>query len=159
MLRFHSFSLVVKCTPPCTFLSHMTNNFITNNFWKNYRTKLPCSNMNVHRESNTGPPSSKAWCHVHLAVRYCDTLSSKIIKQVYISEFRWVYSDNFFWLIGTTRCWDRGSMWGQTTFSFLDSLNALPSPCPHNSGPIQWARGDVGLYQPPRAPTVSGGRK
>jgi len=23
--------------------------------------------------------------------------------------------------------------------------NALPPRCPHNSGPIQWARGDVGL--------------
>jgi len=24
-------------------------------------------------------------------------------------------------------------------------LIALPSPCPHDSGPIQWASGDVGL--------------
>jgi len=31
------------------------------------------------------------------------------------------------------------------------NLSALPSRNPWNSGPIEWARGDVG---PPRAPTV-----
>jgi len=52
------------------------------------------------------------------------------------------------------------SLWGFKPArgeSPLNSLDALPSPCPHNSGPIQWRRGDIG--PPPRAPTVSGGKK
>ena len=66
-------------------------------FEKTIIKKLPCFNMSVQRESNTGPPTLKAWCNVHLVVRYCDTVSFAMIKQVYDFEFWWVfYSYNIF---------------------------------------------------------------
>jgi len=91
---------------------------MTNNFWKNCYKKLPCSNMSVHSESNTGPPSSEARCNVHLDVRYCDALSLKIIKQVYSSEFDGFSSPQFFFGWFVLRDVGTGGQCGVKTFSF-----------------------------------------